>query len=109
MKTPTAIYAIAIPVVPANTQNFTVRTSVLGSSYTFNFMWQPTNGAMQAPYGQWRGNATMPDGSIRWFGVNPNAVNWTAYPDVGVSFNTKLQWIGLNDWSNVSMYLVTWS
>jgi hypothetical protein len=108
MIAPKAVYAISIPVVPANTQNFKIKTSVLGLTYTFNFMWQPTNGATQAPFGQWRGYATMPDQSIRWFGVNPNAMNWSGYPDVGVSFNTKLQWIGLNDWAKVSMYLVTW-
>jgi hypothetical protein len=99
MRTPTAMYSISLPTLTAGSKGFKFSSSVSGKGYSFNFSWNGTN---------WQGWATMPDSSVRPFGVFPNAPNWTGYPDVGLLFALDADAIGPNDLSKVSMYLLEW-
>ena len=99
MRTPTSMIQVAMPLISRDTKNFKFSTVVSGVSLTFNFAWSGT---------VWRGWADMPDLSKRPFGINPNATNWTGFPDYGLLFVTPLSLIGLNDWTKVSMYVLVW-
>jgi hypothetical protein len=98
-----------MPNIDTNTYNFSFTSKISGNSYQFVFMWQAFSSATSSPYGEWRCYCIMPNATKRTFGVNPNAMNWSEYSDVAISFNTTLQWIGLNDWSIVSMYMYGWT
>lgn len=99
MRTPSAMYAVSLPSLTSGTKNLKFSASVNGSSYTFNLSWNGTS---------WTGWATMPDSSVRPFGVFPNAPNWTGYPDVGLLFALDADAIGLNDLSKASVYILEW-
>lgn len=99
MNTPSAMYAVTLPSLTSGTKRFKFSSSINSKSHTFTLSWNGTN---------WQGWATMPDASVRPFGVFPGAVNWTGFPDVGLLFVYAGEAIGLNDLSRVSVYLLEW-
>lgn len=57
---------------------------------------------------RWNCWVTLPDGSVRQAGVEPNVVSWTGYDDYGLVFQTSLPAIDFNSLFLTEMVLITW-
>jgi hypothetical protein len=101
MKVPSITYSISIPIVDTDTVNFSFNTKVPEGTFYLQMKWNKFKNA-------WTGYATIPDGSIRQFGIWPNVTSWSSFLDYGVRIDTTLASIGLNDISNVKLMLLIW-
>ena len=80
-------------------ENFEFSCTADVGSFTFHFKWLN---------GRWNCWVTLPDGSVRQAGVEPNVVSWTGYDDYGLVFQTSLPAIDFNSLFLTEMVLITW-
>lgn len=99
LKTAKNVYLVNLPAIAPNLFGFSFRTKTADGNVGFVFQW--ANGV-------WNGTATMPDGSLRTFGVYPGVVNWTGFLDFGLLFLSSLTAIGQGDMASVSAVLIRW-
>lgn len=57
---------------------------------------------------RWNLWVTLPDGSKRQAGVNPNVINWSGSSDYGLVFKSALQTIGYSELFETELYLLKW-
>ena len=80
-------------------ENFEFSCTADAGNFTFHFKWM---------CGRWNCWVTLPDGSVRQAGVEPNVVSWTGYDDYGLVFQTSLPAIDFNSLFLTEMVLITW-
>lgn len=59
--------------------------------------------------GRWNGWCKIPSGETRSFGVLPNVISWTGFPDYGIALITDLTVIDRNSLPSVELVVLTWS
>lgn len=100
-------YTVSFPQVANNPFNFNFPLVMPDGTYKFYFSWFPKDPEGGSNSG-WYFYCILPSGIIRYGRISPNAVNWSASPDVGVVFMSSLQVIGQNDIPNTQMYMLYW-
>ena len=80
-------------------ENFEFSCTADAGSFTFHFKWLND---------RWNLWVTLPDGSIRQAGVEPNVTSWTGFDDYGLIFRTSLPEIDYSSLFLTEMVLITW-
>ena len=80
-------------------ENFEFSCTADAGSFTFRFKWLND---------RWNVWVTLPDGSVRQAGTEPNVVSWTGFDDYGLMFKTSLPVIDFNSLFLTEMVLITW-
>lgn len=95
-------YTITMPNIDVTTiQNFNFNSKVGNALFNFQFTWDHINNI-------WQGWTTMPDLSIREFGVIPNVLNWSRFNDFSLSLGFNGDSIGLTDLINIIINIILW-
>ena len=79
--------------------NIEFETIASAGTFTFKFKWLNN---------RWNLWVTLPDGTVREAGVQPNVISWSGFRDFGLIFNTQLQLIDYSSLFLTEMYLITW-
>lgn len=91
------LYSINIPTYSQNYFSFIANVGSLTFKFTFRYV------------NKWQCWATLPDGTIRHIGVNPNVLNWSKHLDYSVFFYTQSDSINYDTLSSCTIGLVLWT
>lgn len=80
-------------------ENFTFNASCADGAFSFSFKWLND---------RWNVWVTLPDGTIRQAGVEPNVTSWSGFSDYGLFFKTDLSVIDYNSLFLCDLILVAW-
>lgn len=87
------------PSMESPVENFTFDCVCTPGTLTFHFKWLND---------RWNLWVTLPDGSIREAGVQPNVVSWSGHTDYGIYFISSLETIDFDSLFLTELYLIVW-
>ena len=79
--------------------NFTFSCSAQGGVFEFHFKWLNN---------RWNCWVTLPDGTVRQAGVQPNVPSWSESKTYGLIFETALPAIDYSSLFLTELYIITW-
>ncbi len=80
-------------------ESFSFEANATAGIFTFYFKWINN---------RWNCWVTLPDGTKREAGVQPNIHNWTGFSEYGLYFKTDLNNINYNSLFLTELYILTW-
>lgn len=80
-------------------ENFEFQCTAESGVFTFHFKWLND---------RWNCWATLPDGTVRQGGTEPNVTSWTGYDDWGMVIESAAEQIGYSELFQTELYILTW-
>lgn len=99
-KTYTNIFSVYTPNSESELPNIQFSSVIDNKQFVFNLLFRNNN---------WICWVIMPDSSIRYFGFQPNVIDWFHYTDYAIVLNTTDSIITLDNIQNQQILVVKWA
>ena len=80
-------------------ENFSFTCTTESGLFEFHFKW------LKDKWNLW---VTLPDGTVRQAGTEPNVTSWTGCQDYGIVIEAELESIGFDALYHTELFVLTW-